>query len=169
MKRTLTFAALIAALVFSFTPLASANHGGCPMGKGSDCGSKSQCDQKGGCPIANQLIELAHEALENQKDLGLTAEQVSTIRGLKIANKKREIQQMANMQIMMIDMKVKMMDENFDAKGLSGLVDQGSAAMADGAKQTIQDYGKLLKTLTAEQRAKLKEMKSGHHAKLKTY
>ena len=159
MKRTLTFAALIAALIFSFTPLASANHGSCPMGKGSDCGSKDQYEEKSPCQIMNQLLDRAHEALEHKKTLGLTPEQVATIRSIKIENKKRVIQQMAGMQIMMIDVKVKMMDEVFDAKGLSDLVDQGSVAMAEGAKQTIQDYEKLLNVLTAEQREKLKTLR----------
>jgi len=161
MKRNLMFTALIAALLFSFTPFALANHGEgrCPMGKSAHCKGSYEHGQKSPCPITNQFLGMAHEALEHQKDLGLSADQVKAIRELKIEAMKRSVRQMADMQILMIDMKSKMKADVLDVKGLNDLIDKGSATMAASTKETVKDYDKFLKVLTDEQRTKLKSVR----------
>ena len=157
MKRNWIIYTLFIAVFFSFVPLASANHHGkCPLsGKSGECDSHA----KSPCPIVNQLMYTAHEALEHQKSLGLTADQVKTIRGIKMDQVKKSIRQMAEMQIMMIDMKSKLNAEPLDVEGLNAMIDQGSAGMAAGAKETVSDYAKLLSVLTPEQLEKLKAAK----------
>jgi len=160
MKRNWIVYALFIAVFFSFAPLASANHGGkCPMsGKGGQC-SSGKHEEKSPCPIVNKLMHTAHEALEHKKDLGLTADQVKSIWSIKMDAKKRMIRQMAEMQIMMIDMKSKLNAEPLDVEGLNAMIDRGSAGMASGAKETVSEYAKLLSLLTPEQLEKLKAAK----------
>ncbi len=153
---------LAAFFVFSMVPSGFANHGGSP---GKQCSLKggSCCGDHGGqkaseCPIVNALLTQAHTALEHQKELGLSAEQVSGIREIKIEAKKFNIRMNAEMQIAEIDMKSAFKADDFDGEGLKKMIDQMAVQMPEGGKKTIDWYAKFRSTLKADQWQKLKEL-----------
>ena len=128
-----------------------------------------QCARKGGhgshdgakspCPLMNALLMQAHESLEHSKDLGLSADQIKTIREIKIEAKKFNIHMKAEMEIMGIDMKSKLWADEFDAEGLKKMIDGMAASMPEGGKKTVDLYAKFRSTLTADQWQKLKELR----------
>jgi hypothetical protein len=167
---------MIAALAFS--PITYAGHGGghgcskgqCAMGGHSKCckgGESSGCCKGGestGCPLADKFFDKAHFFLDNWEEIGLSEDQVKTIKMMKMDVKKQMVKAKADMEIMMIDMKVKLMEPKVNVEGINAMIDQGSAAWSAGAKQTVQAYAKLKAVLSEDQMAKAKSiwMKKKH-------
>ena len=141
--------------LFLLLPLAKADCQGdhCPMrgGMGGDM-------EKSPCPVVNQFFSDAHEMLEHKKDLGLTPEQIKTIKALKLEMKKHNIRQMADMQIMMLDVQSRLKEDKPDAEAINALVDKGSASMVASTKETVAAYVKLKGVLTEAQWEKMKEV-----------
>ena len=106
----------------------------------------------------------AHWMLENKTTLGLTDEQVNTIKALKMEMKKKQIRESAEMQIAMMDMKTKLKENPVDVEGLNKMIDQGMAAMTQSAKENVQAYSKLKAMISDDQWKKLKESKSGKNS-----
>lgn len=153
---------IIFGLLFTFTSTALAE---CPMGKSDgDCSKRSGMCAKGGeegshsCPIMGKLMKKAHFLLDNSDAIGLSADQVTAIKGIKMQAKKSAIQQEAGMKIFMLDMESKLGEETLDVAGISAMIDKGSSEMASGGKQTVQLYAQLKAVLTPEQLAKAKEI-----------
>lgn len=132
----------------------------CPMkqGRGMACQKCGEMEESHQCPIIGMLMKKAHFLLCNKEAIGLTDEQVKTINGIKIDAKRAAIRDTADMEIMMLDMKAKLMEDKVDVEGLSAMVDQGMSGMAKNAKASIQNYAKLKSVLTPEQMAKAKEI-----------
>ena len=154
------FAAVFASfLIFNMLPSAFANHDGsgqCPYKKGG-CGGHGE-QKKSQCPILNALLTQAHESLEHSKDLGLTADQVKTIREIKIEAKKFNIRMNAEMEIAEIDMKSMFRADEFDADGMKKMIDQMAVQMPEGGKKAVDWYAKFRSTLKADQWQKLQEL-----------
>ena len=151
----------ISRIVFGFLflglialPLAYACEGGkCPF-KGHGGGEYSQ-KMKSPCPITNAFFEDAHEMLEHKASIGLSADQIKTIKGLKLEMKKQVIRGEGDMQVMMLDVKAQLNGDKFDQKAVNDLIDQGSATMNKNAKQAVDLYAKLKSVLSADQVKKL--------------
>jgi len=137
---------LIAILAFP-TALSYADHGQCPTGKG---GHK--------CPVTEKFMKKAHFILENKDEIGLTEEQVKTIKDLKLKVKKGAIKQGADLEIMMLDVEDKMSEDQVDVEGINAMIDEGFGSMSDTTKEVVSDYAKLKGTLTPEQMTKLKSI-----------
>lgn len=152
MKKYFAFI-LTSFLILGFVPASFA----CEGGKCSRGGYHEE--QESQCPIVNKLLMQAHEALEHSKELGLSAEQINTIRGIKLEAKKANIRMMADMQIMELDMKSKLMADDFDAEGMKKMIDSMAAGMPEGGKKAIDWYAKFRSTLKADQWQKLKELR----------
>ncbi len=137
----------------------------CPMGKG-DCQGQKQCAVSGGhgqdesspCPIIDKIMKKAHFLLENWEEIGLSQEQVNTIKDLKLQDKKSMIRGGADMEIMMLDMKSKLSEEVLDVEGMNAMIDEGMAQMTQSAKASVDVYAKLKAVLTPEQVEKAKAL-----------
>src|SRR3989338_2877836 len=137
----------------------------CPMGGGS-CQGHKQCAVGGGrgeeesypCPIIDKIMKKAHFLLDNKDEIGLSDEQVDTVKGLKLQAKKSMIRGEADMQIMMLDMKSKLREDIFDAEGINAMIDDGMAQMTQSAKASVDVYAKLKAVLTPEQVEKAKAL-----------
>ncbi len=140
------------------SPAVYACEGGSCKGGGEGGWGKSH-HQKSPCPVTNKFFDDAHEMLEHKEELGLTPEQVQTIKGLKMEMKKSEIRKMADMQIFMIDLKAKLHEDKINTEAINAMIDQQSAAMASSGKQIVEQYIKLKGVLTPEQAAKMKTVK----------
>lgn len=165
MKKLAAFAFAFAVLAL---PLASTASAECRMGEKSNCcqhgsGSGKACGGKSWgrhsegshkCPLTSKFFKKAHFLLENKEALGLSDEQVNTIKSLKSDVKKQTIRQMAEMQVFNIDVKNKLSAPVLDVEGLNKMADDGAAAMAQSAKSLIASYAKLKGVLTPDQETK---------------
>jgi chorismate synthase len=138
-----------------------ANHGEhgkqCSMsGGGRSCGNDSDCESL--CPIASKVLKKAKFFLENQTEIGLSEDQLSQIKAIKMQTKKSAIKAKAEMEIFEMDMSEKMSQSKVDVDALGAMVDQMSAGMSTGAKASIADYAKLKSILSEQQMAKAKEI-----------
>src|SRR3989338_5299836 len=93
-RRGLIALVLLLAVGLCFLPAASADHGqgcgsaGCPM---ANKGGEEQYQ----CPITAKFFKKAHFMLDNKEELGLSEDQVKSIKALKLEVKKAYIQQSA--------------------------------------------------------------------------
>jgi hypothetical protein len=129
----------------------------CPMkGYDKECSGKSECSEKGGCPITAKTVKKASFFLENKEVIGLSEAQVAEIKSIKNEAEKSQIRQGAEMQIMMLDLEGSLHQEPLDVEGFNAYMDKGAAAMANAGKQSFAAYAKLKSILTPEQMTKAK-------------
>lgn len=162
MKKILMISVLALGLVFAGT--ASADHecggGQCPMKGGSEksCERGGSDCEKGGCPILNKILMKSCFFLSNKTELGLSDEQVAKIQGIQLEAKKSAVKMGADMQLWTMDLEAKLSEPTVDVQGISAMIDQGTAAMGQSAKTSVQWYADLKAVLTPEQMAKAKEI-----------
>lgn len=175
MRKRMLIAIMSLVMVFS-APMVFANcheghcqksHGGsCPKGS---CAQEASCAHKGGsdcskksmedfCPITAKFMKKASFLLSNEKELGLSDEQVQTIKDLKLKVKKIAISVDASMQTFELDAMAKMSAKTLDVEGLNAMIDEGMAGMATQTKEIVTAYASLKSVLTADQMAKAKEI-----------
>ncbi len=163
MKKALLILGILATFAFAATlPAYAECHGGsCPM---KHDGQSHGEEEEYQCPVVAKLMKKAHFFLENQKDLGLSDEQVTNIKAIKMDTKKAYIRQMAEMQIFELDMQAELSEPKVDAEKLNGMIDTMSANMATGGKASVAAFVKLKGVLSDDQMAKAKEIwaKSSH-------
>ena len=94
--------------------------------------------------------------LENKEGIGLSDDQVKTIKALKLEVEKTSVRQGADMQIFMLDVMAKLHEEPIDVDGTNALIDSGSTGMSSSVKSVVAAYAKLKGVLTAEQVVKAK-------------
>ncbi len=145
--------------------MADCEGGKCPLNKKCS-GASHERGEKVQCPIASKTLKKAHFFLENKKEIGLTEEQVTSIKSLKIETKKAAIRQEAEMKVFHLDLEQKLSESEVDVEGLNAMMDSASAGFAAAGKAAVASYVKLKSILTPEQLAKAKELweqkKSGH-------
>lgn len=159
MKKFLLSVAFLTGLVLAGN--AWADHGGaqCPVGGDrKTCGQSRYEDQSYPCPILDKAMKKAHFYLDHQDELGLSEEQIRSVKDIKMWFKKQMIRGQADMEIMMLDMKSKLNEEAVDVEGINTMIDEGMAGMAKSAKDSVEAYAKLKSVLTPEQIAKAKEI-----------
>ena len=159
-----TFIAMIALLAFIFTT--APVYAECAM-KGGDCSAGKGHGQMAGddedyqCPVTAKFFKKASFLLGNQTELGLSDEQGDTIKALKMDVKKTYIQQMADMQVWMLEIEAKMSTDKINVDELNDLIDKGSASMTASVKKVVAAYAKLKAVLNNEQVAKAKTIWKG--------
>ena len=165
--RKIAFVFLAATVLFG--PLASSAYAGhgksCSTGhcsKSHDCGKEKSCDmQKScghGCPITAKFTKKSQFMLQNQADLGLSADQVKTIEALQLDVEKLSLRQEADMKIWMLDLKAKLKEDPIDTEALNVMMEQGAAGMAQSGKASIGAYAKLKGVLSPQQMQKMKDL-----------
>jgi hypothetical protein len=156
---------LLASMVLGSTAVAAKGEccessGQCPMAQhGHGRSDKSEY----ACPITEQFMDKAKFYLENAEEIGLTDEQISTIKALKLEAKKMHIRQEAEMKVFMLEVKAKMAEPKVDAAALGTMVDQASAGMAAASKALIEHYAKLKAVLSEEQAKQAKAIWKQQH------
>ena len=110
------------------------------------------------CPIIQKIMKKAHFFLENKDEMGLSEEQVTKIKTIKMDAKKSAIHMGADMQIFEMDLKSKLDESNMDVEGIDAMIDESMAGMSKSAKGSVQAYADLKAILTDDQMAKAKEI-----------
>ena len=152
---------MVATLVFSFPTTSFSEHTGgqCPHRMHAMMSKKfGHGHDKYACPITAKLMHKGHFFLSHQKELGLSDQQVQSIKELKLSTKKAYIQQKAQHKIFALDIEHKLSEPTVDVKGIEGMIDKMSASMAASAKETVTSFAKLKSILTEEQRQKAKDL-----------
>ena len=159
MKKIFISMIALAACAFMTAPA----YAECSMKGGAGCTDKGHGQMAGDdedyqCPVTAKFFKKAHFFLGKQDELGLSNEQVETIKALKMDVKKIYIQQMADMQVWMLEIEAKMSAEKINVDELNGLIDKGTASMTDSVKKVVAAYAKLKAVLSADQAAKAKTL-----------
>ena len=159
MKNFLLTVLLAAGIGFSGVALADHDCGGgqCPMKSGM-CDKDGSDGEKGGCPILNRILKKSCFFLSHQAEIGLSDEQVTKIKAIKLQAQKAQIQMGAGMQTMMLDLEAKLDEPKVDVEGITAMMEQGMGEMVKSGKTNVQWYADLKAVLTDEQMAKAKEL-----------
>jgi len=137
----------------------------CPADKGS--GAWGSGRQRGGyeCPVTAKFFGKADFILANKDELGLTEEQISKAKQLKLDVQKSTIRQMADLQVLMLDVEAKLVEPKVDVEGINALLDQGFASMAAATKGVVFSYAELKAVLSDDQMTKLKSLWQGRRSR----
>ena len=161
MKKTIGFIAFLGMCLLLNSPVFAhevEDGGQCKMGSNFAKGHGRGMSSQNQCPIAGKLMKQAHLYLENKKELGLTDDQVKTIKDIKLQSEKDSARQGADMKIFMLDLKSKLHEDKVDVEGTDAIIDKNFSAFATAAKSNVDAYAKLKAVLTPEQNTKLKDI-----------
>ncbi len=156
MKKDLIIATVI---VFCFSVLGCCKPPcfDCGMAKKGPCGSS--CKSSEGCCIERCLLKAPCFAIMNKKEIDLSAEQEAKIKQLCTETKKKHIKLKADADIICVDIKSKLFEDTTNAAEVNKLIDQKYDLKKQDTKLVINSFIQLKQILTAEQRAKLKELR----------
>ena len=147
MKKLITLAVVLAVLavgVMPYTAIAEGSMKGM-MGKGY----KADLGQK--------VCMKAEFMLKNEEELGLSADQVKKIKGIKMSVKREQIQKKAEIDLAALEIKGLLYEEKVDVKAVNALVDKKYDLKKAKTKYLVQAYADLKGVLSPDQ---MKEMKS---------
>jgi hypothetical protein len=118
--------------------------------------------------IKDKFFRKAHFYLDKKAELGLTEEQVSKIENLKLSLKKDLIRNEADVEVLALDIKAKLMEDKVNASDVNGLIDKKYDLKKDAAKKTVSAFAELKTVLTDDQKTKAKGLwgamdKGGEH------
>jgi hypothetical protein len=159
MKRASLVLAVLAAVAlsssFAFAERGM-SHDQCPLAKMHGYGKDKDEEYK--CKITEKLIDKAKFFLKNADEIGLTEEQVNTIKAIKSQAKKSNIRAEADMKVFEMDLKDKLSESTLDLEGLNAMIDKSAEGWKESAKAMVSDYAKLKAVLSDEQMKKAKEI-----------
>lgn len=115
-------------------------------------GSKAKMD------LDDMVANKARFMLENAPKIGLSDEQVSKIKMLKIKAKKSSIKLDADIKILALDIKEAIGKDDIDINNVNSLIDKKYTLKAQKAKDMIAAKANIKKLLTKEQLKKVKDM-----------
>lgn len=99
-----------------------------------------------------------HFILLNKEELKLTDDQGKSIKAIKTAAKKVAIRQKAEMEIVSIDIRSKMHEDEINTTDINALLDKKFEIKKTLEKQMLDSYAKLKGVLSSKQWAKLKSI-----------
>ena len=108
--------------------------------------------------LDEMLFHKAHFILTNQQEIGLSEDQVKTIKSLKLETKKSLLRQNVEIEVLALDIKAKLWEHPLDQESINKLIDQKYELKKAKAKSLVDAYAKLRATLTEEQMKKGKEI-----------
>jgi hypothetical protein len=110
------------------------------------------------CPITDKFMKKAHFLLEHKSDMGLTDNQVKTLKELKLQMEKDSIRQNADRETFLLDLKSKLAEDKVNVEGANALIDENFATASAAAKSNLANYAKLKSLLTPDQVTKMKAL-----------
>ena len=164
MKKMMFFLFLGMAVFLSSTASAHFWDGKC---KGKECPikiDKEHCQ----CPITDKFMKKTHFLLEHKSDVGLTDDQVKTIKELKLQMEKDSVRQSSDMKTFILDLKSKLSEDKVDVAGANALIDKNFTSASAAAKSNLAAYAKLKSLLNPDQIKKMKALHEQMEKKKKT-
>ena len=102
-----------------------------------------------------KTVKMIHH---NQDELNVNDNQLNQIRELRIALKKDLIRKKAEIDIVKVDIRSLLHEDEIDVDAVSKLIDQKFEIKKAGMKKAVKSFAELRKILTKEQKEKLKEV-----------
>ena len=121
----------------------------------SECGKKD-CRDK---PLSKKVLKKLHMIFEHQEELGISDDQLAKIKELKIALKKDLIQKEADIDLVKVDIRSALYEDEIDLAAANKLIDQKYETKKSKSKQVVSTLAQLKKILTKDQMDKLKDLK----------
>lgn len=159
--KKLLMGSVLSLLVLSMVPVSVyAGHGKeCHKKECSKCSGCEKCSygkEQGG--LKEKFYHKAHFMLQNAEAIGLSEDQVMSIKQQKIDLEKMLIARHAEIEIAALDIKAAMHAYPVDEAKLLSLVEQKYAIKEAKAKDLVKAYAKLRNGLSEAQNAKMKEV-----------
>ena len=123
--------------------------------KPSECGKKD-CKDK---PLDKKVLKKLHMIFNHQDELGISDDQLAKIKELKIALKKDLIQKEADIDLVKVDVRSALYEDEINLAAVNKLIDQKYEAKKSKSKQVVSTLAQLKKILTKDQMDKLKNLK----------
>ena len=108
--------------------------------------------------IKEKLFKTVRMIYHNHDELNVNDNQLNQIRELKIALKKDLIRKKADIEIITVDIRSLLHEDEIDVNAVSKLIDQKYEIKKDNMKKVVKSFAELKKILTKEQKEKLKEV-----------
>lgn len=125
------------------------------QGKGKRCQQGKGQHQKS---LDEKILYKAHLYLENKEELGLTDEQATAIKDLKLKVKKSLVMMKAEIEVAALDVKAALYKDSIGADAVNALIDKKYELKKAKAKSLVSAYAELKSILTKKQKDKLKEI-----------
>ena len=108
--------------------------------------------------LEGKFSSKAHMILKNKEELGLTDEQVATIKDLKLKTKKDVIRKKAEIDVLALDIKAAMYGDTIDTEAVNELIDKKYEIKKAKTKSLVAACATLKGTLTDDQKSKMKDL-----------
>lgn len=112
--------------------------------------------------LSDKFFHMAHDILENQLELGLSAENFRKVKELKINTKKSLIKSTAEIDTIAVDIMAKMWEDSADMAEISKLLDRKYTLKKESMKELLSAFLDLKKMLSKEQLFKLQGICKAH-------
>ncbi len=156
-KKLLAGVVCLISLLFlcSVTQVYAYKHGekGRPYGKKAD--------------LSDKFFKKVHIIYKNQEELGVSDEQLTNLKTIKIRQKKELIRKKADIDIIAVDIKAMLWEDKINLEAINKLIDEKYELKKTKAKVLVEAYSKLKDLLSEEQKTKLKEFCMMEGKKLK--
>jgi hypothetical protein len=106
--------------------------------------------------LEDKFFMKAHFYLDKKDELGLSEEQVNRIKNLKVNLKKELIKNEAEVDIVAVDIKARLMDDKINAGDINALIDKKYEFKKTAAKATVTSFAELKTVLNDDQKEKAK-------------
>ncbi|MFH1593320.1 MAG: hypothetical protein ABID09_01320 [Candidatus Omnitrophota bacterium] len=123
---------------------------------GSSCGHGKGRTQKDG--LSEKFYEKAHFLMSNAEELGLSDEQVSKIKDIKLKTKRDLILKKAEIEVVALDIDAMMHEDVINKVDIDKLIDKKYDLKKENAKLLVGSYATLKGLITKEQKDKMKEI-----------
>lgn len=152
-KKLVSAAVLALILVFSVTMADAYTSGHGKSKKGYHYKSEKHKDD-----LESKFYRKAMLVYKKRDELGLSEKQAKSVKSLKLEAKKDLIRKKAEIEIIALDIKAKLWEDEVDAAGVNKLIDRKYELKKEKAKALVGAYATLKDMLSAKQKEKLKEL-----------
>ena len=114
-------------------------------------------------PLDKKLFKKLHMIFSHQDELGISDDQLAKIKELKIALKKDLIQKEADIDLVKVDIRSALYEDEINLEAVNKLIDQKYETKKSKSKQVVSTIAELKKILTKDQMDKLKDLKKQQH------
>ena len=128
------------------------------------------CDGKGCCkrdgkdmPLEKKFFKKVRMIFHHQDELGISDDQLAKIKELKVALKKDLIQKEADIDLVKVDIRSALYEDEVNLEAVNKLIDQKYETKKSKSKQVVSIIAQLKEILTKDQMDKLKNLKKKQH------
>ncbi len=123
-----------------------------------ECGKMRMHQKSDKMDMGEMLFRKFHMILENAKELGLSEQQIESVKSLKLKTKKDMITKEAEIDLVALDVKTELWKDAIDVNVINPLIDRKYDLKKEKTKILVAAIAEIKKTLSKDQMDKLKAM-----------